>query len=91
MQYAFKNVRTRVNLIFRCGGDIGIFLVIKKSLILVLHNENGSYMNPPYLDSHGEVDVGLRRGNPLFLNKRRYAEIRKMWLTHSGIAYFRLS
>lgn len=44
----------------RCGGDIGVFLVIKKCIVLLLHNQNGAFMNPPYLDSHGEVDLGIR-------------------------------
>jgi E3 ubiquitin-protein ligase UBR1 len=40
-----------------CGGDIGMFLLVKRGLILLLHNENGNYMNPPYLDAHGEVEI----------------------------------
>jgi E3 ubiquitin-protein ligase UBR1 len=37
-------------------------------------------MEPPYLDQHGEVDYGLRRGRPQFLNLKRYHELRKIWL-----------
>ena len=44
-------------------------------------------MPPPYLDAHGETDLGLKRGKPLFLNKKRYDELRKLWLTH-GIPSF---
>lgn len=72
---------------YSCGGDIGMFFLVKRSLIVLLHNENGNYMNPPYLDAHGEVDIGLRRGNPLYLNKRRYNELRKLWLSHSGTTF----
>jgi E3 ubiquitin-protein ligase UBR1 len=72
-----------------CGGDIGIFFIIKRSLVLLLHNENGCYMNPMYLDAHGEVDIGLRRGNVLKVNAKRYGELRRIWLGHgvaSGVA-----
>ncbi|CAG8785971.1 12419_t:CDS:2, partial [Racocetra persica] len=65
-----------------CGGDIGIYLLVKKCVILLLHLENGCFQNAPYLDTHGEVDLGLKRGRPQFLNQRRYDEIRKLWLTH---------
>ncbi|CAI2174520.1 3024_t:CDS:10 [Funneliformis geosporum] len=64
-----------------CGGEIGIYLLVKKCVILLLHVDNGCYMNAPYLDKHGEVD-GLKRGKPQFLNQKRYDEIRKVWLTH---------
>ncbi|KAJ3033774.1 hypothetical protein HK097_004730, partial [Rhizophlyctis rosea] len=70
-----------------CGGDIGMYLLIKKCIVLILHVDNGNFMNPPYLDAHGEVDVGLRRGRPQYLNMKRYDELRKLWLTH-GIPSF---
>ncbi|CAB4385880.1 unnamed protein product [Rhizophagus irregularis] len=65
-----------------CGGDIGIYLLVKKCVILLLHVDNGCFMNAPYLDTHGETDLGLKRGRPQFLNQKRYDEIRKLWLTH---------
>lgn len=43
-----------------CGGQVGIFLVIKKCAILILHGSQGSFMNAPYLDLHGETDLGLK-------------------------------
>ncbi|KAI9487149.1 MAG: hypothetical protein EXX96DRAFT_605151 [Benjaminiella poitrasii] len=66
-----------------CGGDIGIFLSVKRCVLILLHNGNGWFMNAPYLDPHGEVDQGLRHGRPQYLNVKRYAEIRKLWLQHS--------
>ncbi|KAI9304495.1 hypothetical protein BJ944DRAFT_202608 [Cunninghamella echinulata] len=66
-----------------CGGDIGIFLSVKRCVLILLHNGNGWFMNAPYLDTHGEVDQGLRRGRPQYLNAKRYAEIRKLWLQHN--------
>ncbi|KAJ1342400.1 hypothetical protein BSLG_003025 [Batrachochytrium salamandrivorans] len=71
-----------------CGGSIGIFLLIKQAMmILLLPNGKGTFMDLPYLDAHGEVDPQLRRGRPLFLNRKRYAEIRKLWLTHGVPSY----
>ncbi|TPX55891.1 hypothetical protein PhCBS80983_g04953 [Powellomyces hirtus] len=70
-----------------CGGDVGIYFIIKKCVIYLMHNDNGCFIHPPYLDSHGEVDVGLRRGRPQYLNQKRYDELSKLWLTH-GIPSF---
>ncbi|CEP07588.1 hypothetical protein, partial, partial [Parasitella parasitica] len=66
-----------------CGGEIGVFLSVKKCVLILLHNGNGWFMNAPYLDPHGEVDQGLRHGRPQYLNTKRYAEIRKLWLQHN--------
>ncbi|KAK4513088.1 uncharacterized protein ATC70_000126 [Mucor velutinosus] len=66
-----------------CGGEIGAFLSVKRCVLILLHNGNGWFMNAPYLDPHGEVDQGLRHGRPQYLNAKRYAEIRKLWLQHN--------
>ncbi|KAJ3275846.1 hypothetical protein HDV01_006712 [Terramyces sp. JEL0728] len=65
----------------KCGLTVGLYFHIKKCIILFLSNDNGCLLNPPYLDAHGEVDIMLRRGNPQFLNWKRYDEVRKLWLT----------
>ncbi|CAG8714161.1 11247_t:CDS:2, partial [Acaulospora colombiana] len=65
-----------------CGGNIGIYLLVKKCAILLLHLDNGCFMNAPYLDIHGEVDLGLKRGRPQHISQKRYDEVRKLWLTH---------
>lgn len=44
----------------RCGGEIGIYMVIKECFILLLHDNGGTVMNAPYLDAHGEVDLFLK-------------------------------
>lgn len=49
----------------------------------MLNRSLGSFMPPPYLDQHGEEDLGLRRGRPQFLAVRRYEELRKAWLSMS--------
>ena len=73
---------------FRCGGNIGIFMNLRKCVILYLHDGNGSFSNAPYLDKHGEVDPGLRRNRQLVLNQKRYdALLRHLWLHHVGGRY----
>ncbi|KAK4050728.1 E3 ubiquitin-protein ligase ubr1 [Microbotryomycetes sp. JL221] len=69
-----------------CGGSVGIFYFVKNNCLLYLYAGKGTFANPPYLDSHGEVDSGGRsRGRnqfPQFLHQSRYDEVRKIWLTH---------
>ncbi|KAI2486295.1 RING finger domain containing protein [Pyrenophora tritici-repentis] len=65
----------------KCGGQIGLFLHIRKCMILFLNLDHGSWHVAPYLDKHGEVDPGLRRHHQLYLNQKRYdALLRKVWL-----------
>jgi len=67
----------------KCGGNVGIFLLIRKCCILYLHNESGSWNVAPYLDKFGEVDPTLRTNMQLFLNQKRYdAILRSAWLQH---------
>ncbi|TKA83265.1 hypothetical protein B0A55_00787 [Friedmanniomyces simplex] len=65
-----------------CGGKIGVFLIIRKCMVLFLHDPgNGSWAHAPYLDRHGEPDPTLRRHHPLFLHGRRYDKlVREVWL-----------
>ncbi|CEP08232.1 hypothetical protein [Parasitella parasitica] len=72
-----------------CGGEIGIYIMIKDCFLLLLHDNGGSIMNAPYLDSHGEADIFFKRGAPQFLNTKRYEQIRQMWLTQSVPAFVR--
>jgi hypothetical protein len=43
-----------------CGGEIGIYLDVKRCVILLLRTGNGCFISAPYLDWHGEVDLGLK-------------------------------
>ncbi|KAI1341526.1 hypothetical protein F5Y15DRAFT_376364 [Xylariaceae sp. FL0016] len=73
---------------FKCQGNIGLFINIRKCAIFYLHRVSGSFSNAPYIDKYGEVDVGLRHGRQLYLNQRRYdSMVRSMWLGH-GIPSF---
>ncbi|KAH7355583.1 hypothetical protein BKA66DRAFT_575340 [Pyrenochaeta sp. MPI-SDFR-AT-0127] len=65
----------------KCGGNIGLFIHIRKCMVLFLNLDHGTWAVAPYLDKHGEVDPALRRHHQLFLNQKRYdALLRKVWL-----------
>jgi E3 ubiquitin-protein ligase UBR1 len=66
-----------------CGGATGVFFKVKTNIIVLLYAGNGSYTTSPYLDTHGEFDIGLRKGRPQHLHAQRYDEQRKQWLTQS--------
>lgn len=67
----------------RCGQDYGIYLLAKRSSLLLLRNNQGSFTESPYLDLHGESDETLRRGRPQFLQENRYDHfMRSVWLAH---------
>ncbi|SPO19704.1 related to ubiquitin-protein ligase e3 component [Ustilago trichophora] len=69
-----------------CGGSIGAYFKIKSNLVLLLYQGNGTFhFLSPYLDSHGEIDVGLRKGRPQKLHQQRYDELRKQIWNH-GVA-----
>ncbi|KAI2619419.1 hypothetical protein GGS26DRAFT_333227 [Hypomontagnella submonticulosa] len=73
---------------FKCQGNIGLFINIRKCAVFYLHRTSGSFSNAPYIDKYGEVDLGLRHGRQLFLNQKRYdSMLRSMWLSH-GIPSF---
>ncbi|GAA5800849.1 hypothetical protein HPULCUR_006288 [Helicostylum pulchrum] len=72
-----------------CGGEIGIYIMIKECYLLLLHDNGGNIMSAPYLDSHGEADIHFKRGAPQFLNNKRYEQIRQMWLNQSIPSFVR--
>jgi len=63
-----------------CGHGVGMYMLIKKCMVYINYGTNGSFLNAPYLDIHGEPDESYARGKPQFLSPRRYEELRKMWL-----------
>lgn len=72
-----------------CGGEIGIYIMVEDCFLLFLHDNGGNIMSAPYLDSHGEADIYLKRGAPQFLNPKRYEQIRQMWLNQSIPSFVR--
>ena len=62
----------------QCGAGTGVFLRIRECFV-VIHNKTtrGAYLSAPYVDEYGETDKGLKRGNPLFLDQEKYAELNR--------------
>jgi len=61
------------------GSGIGIFFLVQKCTVLLMHNNKSAYSASLYVDQHGEEDPGLRRGRPLFLNEARYRALEMLW------------
>ena len=40
--------------------DVGMFFLLKKCSVLLVMNDSGCIKNAPYVDVHGETDLGLR-------------------------------
>lgn len=45
---------------YRCGGAIGIYFLVKRCSLLYLYAGNGAFVQAPYLDVHGEMDMSMR-------------------------------
>ena len=67
MQYAYTRVSFFLSLAYdadilvhRCGGMIGMFFLVKRCSLLYLNAGNGAFLAPPYLDTHGEIDISMR-------------------------------
>eukprot|EP01103_Thecamoeba_quadrilineata_P002775 TRINITY_DN1266_c0_g1_i2.p1 TRINITY_DN1266_c0_g1~~TRINITY_DN1266_c0_g1_i2.p1 ORF type:complete len:603 (-),score=89.84 TRINITY_DN1266_c0_g1_i2:142-1950(-) len=63
-------------------GDVGLFLITNSTVVLLLRGPRYCFWGSPYLDEHGEEDIELRRGKPLYLSQFRYNQLKKLWLTH---------
>ena len=63
----------------KTGSGIGIFFLVQKCTVLLMHNNKSAYSPSLYVDMHGEEDPGLKRGRPLFLNEDRYRALEKSW------------
>ena len=56
-----------------------MFLLLKKSQVVLIRGRWAAFYPSPYLDAHGEEDVGLKRGRPLFLSEGRYENLCRLW------------
>ncbi|CAM6107115.1 unnamed protein product [Calypogeia fissa] len=68
-----------------CGAGVGVFLMLRKTNILLQRCERQAFWPSPYLDAFGEEDVE-QRGKPLFLSEERYAALNAMVASH-GLDY----
>ncbi|KAM3966089.1 LOW QUALITY PROTEIN: ubr1 ubiquitin ligase [Aphomia sociella] len=80
---ATEHVGASVAHALQCGAGAGLFLRVREcELMLLAAPARGAMLPAPYLDSYGETDQGLRRGNPLHLCPERYEKLRMLWLSH---------
>nr|XP_019011443.1 ubiquitin-protein ligase [Kwoniella pini CBS 10737]OCF50224.1 ubiquitin-protein ligase [Kwoniella pini CBS 10737] len=67
-----------------CGAVVGMFVDIRRWVILYLYAGSGSFGHMPYLDQHGELDISMRRGHRQYVHIGRLDELRKAtWLMHT--------
>ncbi|KYR02155.1 hypothetical protein DLAC_00959 [Tieghemostelium lacteum] len=59
----------------KCIGQQGLYLLIDQCVIIAVYEDVLTTVTTPYLDQHGEEDVGLKRGIPLHFVKERYQHI----------------
>ncbi|XP_022745018.1 E3 ubiquitin-protein ligase PRT6-like isoform X2 [Durio zibethinus] len=65
-----------------CGAGIGVFLLIRRTTILLQRCARQAPWPSPYLDAFGEEDIEMLRGKPLYLNEERYAALTYMVASH---------
>ncbi|KAL1195669.1 E3 ubiquitin-protein ligase PRT6 [Cardamine amara subsp. amara] len=58
-----------------CGVGTGVYLLIRRTTILLQRYARQSPWPSPYLDTFGEEDIDMNRGKPLYLNEERYAAL----------------
>lgn len=65
-----------------CGGGIGIIFMLDECRVAIIGGSMAAYFPSPYVDAHGEEDVGLQCGRPLRLDMGRYRALESLWLNH---------
>lgn len=65
-----------------CGAGTGVFLLIRRTTILLQRSARQAPWPSPYLDDFGEEDIQMHRGKPLYLNEERYAALTYMVASH---------
>uniref|UniRef100_A0A0R3X6X4 E3 ubiquitin-protein ligase n=1 Tax=Hydatigena taeniaeformis TaxID=6205 RepID=A0A0R3X6X4_HYDTA len=67
----------------RCHSGYAMVMLFTGGVLLFSdQGRRTTELTSPYRDEFGEPDVGLRRGNPLFLNEKAYEELNQIWLNH---------
>ena len=65
-----------------CGAGVGVFLMLRRAVVLLVHGKHAVYRQSLYLDEDGEVDQHMRSNKPLFLSRSRLQELNKLYLRH---------
>ncbi|XP_078178382.1 proteolysis 6 isoform X3 [Carex rostrata] len=66
-----------------CGAGVGVFLLVRKTTILLQRSARLAFWPSPYLDAFGEEDHDMHRGRPLYLSEERYAALTYLVASHS--------
>lgn len=64
-----------------CGLGCGIFFLVQRCSVLIIHRDKQMIIPGPYVDSHGETPH--YRGRPLHLIKARYDDLHALWSEHA--------
>ncbi|CAM0878719.1 unnamed protein product [Alopecurus aequalis] len=67
----------------QCGAGVGIFLLVRKTTILLQRSARLAFWPSLYLDAFGEEDHEMQRGKPLYLSQERYAALTHLVASHS--------
>uniref|UniRef100_A0ACD5TSD6 Uncharacterized protein n=1 Tax=Avena sativa TaxID=4498 RepID=A0ACD5TSD6_AVESA len=67
----------------QCGAGVGIFLLVRKTTILLQRSARLAFWPSLYLDAFGEEDHEMHRGKPLYLSQERYAALTYLVASHS--------
>ncbi|KAL0049205.1 hypothetical protein WJX82_008779 [Trebouxia sp. C0006] len=62
-----------------CGGGTCAFLLLTVTKVLLMSASRACLSPSPYLDDHGEEDIDLTRGRPLYLNLQRWERLNEVW------------
>ncbi|MQM00483.1 hypothetical protein Taro_033214 [Colocasia esculenta] len=58
-----------------CGAGVGVFLLIRRTTIILQRSARKAPWPSPYLDAFGEEDHEMHRGKPLYLSDERYSAL----------------
>jgi hypothetical protein len=67
----------------QCGAGSACYLMLRSTRTSVIRGSRAHSAPSLYLDAHGEEDLYMRRGCPLFLNRQRYDQLRALYRTAS--------
>jgi len=65
----------------QCAAGSACYLMLRSTRTSVLRGSRAHSAPSLYLDAHGEEDLYMRRGCPLYLNQQRYDQLRALYRT----------
>ena len=83
----WQSQRTRESLsqhTARNSPNAGVFLCLLDSKIVLINSGWGAVYGSPYVDENGEMDIGIYRGNMLYLDQNRLDALREL-IVQQGI------